>query len=115
MQWHRQDDIDAVGIPKNQKRQQEKFTERPGQLNFAPVFKTMNDFGNNPVIYQRCPGNVEFFAGCNAGTAIVILTLPALKRYTAADAKRRFNRSQFCATAWAQAGCQRYFRLVPNR
>jgi hypothetical protein len=63
MQWDRQDNIDAVYIPKNQKRQQEKFAKRSGQLNFAPVFKAMNDFRNNSVVYQRCPGNAVFFAG----------------------------------------------------
>jgi hypothetical protein len=114
MQRHRQDNINAVYIPKNQESQQKKFTERPGQLNFAPVFKAVNDFRHNPVVYQWSPGNAKFFAGCNACTAIVILTLPALKRYAAAGAKRRFNRDQFCKTIWAQAIGQRYLRLGLN-
>ena len=115
MQGHRQDNIEAVLFPKRQKSQQKQLAERPGQLNFAPEFKAMNDFRYNSVVYQRCPGNAEFFTRCNAGTAIVILTVPALKGYSAANAKRRFNHGQLCETVRAQAGCQRYLRLIPNR
>jgi hypothetical protein len=95
MQGHRQNNIDTVFIPKKHKGRQEKFTERPGQLDFAPVFKTVDDFRDNPIVHQRCPGNAKFFAGGNACAAIVILPLPARKRYAAANAKRRFNRNQF--------------------
>jgi len=96
MQGHRQYNIDAVSVPKKHKGRQEKFTKRSGQLNFAPVFKAMNDFRNNPIVYQRRPGNTELFTGCSACAAKVILSLPALKRYAAANAKRRFNPNQFC-------------------
>ena len=115
MQGHRQNNIDAALFPKRQKSQQEQLAERPGQLNFAPVFKAMNDFRNNSVVYQRCPGNAKFFTRCNAGTAIVILSLSALKRYSTTDAKRRFDHNQLIETVRAQVGSQRYFGLVPNR
>ena len=104
MQGHRQDKVDAVFVPKKQKSPQEKFAEGPGQLNFTPVFKAMNNFRNNAVVYQRRPGNAKIFPRCDTASAIVILALPAVKRYTAAYAKGRFNRNQCRKTARAQVG-----------
>lgn len=115
MQRYRQDHIDSVDIPKTGKGRQEEFTERPGQLNFALVFKAMNELRDDSVIYQRGPGDSEFLTGTQAGTTIVILILPAVKRQAAADAKRRFNRCQLGQAIWAQTSCQRYRRLRLNR
>jgi hypothetical protein len=115
MQRHRQDHIDAVLIPKKHKGRQEKFTQWSGQLNFALVFKAVNDFRDNPVVYQRRPGQTELVISCQACPAMVILSLPALKRYAAADAQRRFDPNQLCETVRAQAGCQRYLQLGLER
>ena len=71
--------------PKKPECRQEKFTKGGGQLNFAPVLKTVNDFGCNLIVHQRCPGDAELIARGQTGTAKVVLSLSAGKRNTAAN------------------------------
>ena len=87
MQRHRQDNIDFLYIPKKPEGRQEKFAKRSGQLYFAPVLKGVDDFGNNLIVHQRCPGNSELFSGYQTTTAEVVRPLSAGKRNTTAGTK----------------------------
>ena len=111
MQRHRQDHIDAIYIPKKHKCRQEKFAKGIRQLYFAPVFKAVDNFGGDIIVFQGCPGDAELVAGCQTGTAKVVLSPSAGKWDTAAIAKRGFNRDQTSEASGTQAAGQGYFRL----